>query len=204
MLFMYLLLFTFCICLLESILWNIFARMFIHFRLIIISIFNQFSSMWGFKKSTEKICQDLNKYFWFLSLTIFKFSNQENEHERKLRYYSEENLLTYLYDDAKTMLATLKRAARILANDPQGYGTIDLKSRKISWISYHQALQRSKHFGDGLVALGQSKKSIVGIYSENRVEYHIAEFGCYWHSIIIAPIYNTLGPDVATFIANQC
>ncbi len=62
-----------------------------------------------------------------------------------------------------------------------------------------------QHFGDGLVGSLQQrpKASIIGMYSINRMEYSIVEYGCYWHSMIIAPIYNTLGPDVCTFIANQ-
>lgn len=101
------------------------------------------------------------------------------------------------------MLGGLRRAARLRADKHDGFGTIDLQTRQITWLSYRQALQRTKHFGDGLVALGQRKGSVVGIFADNRVEYDLAEYGCYWHSIIIAPIYSTLGPNVATFIANQ-
>ena len=43
----------------------------------------------------------------------------------------------------------------------------------------------------------------MGIYSINRPEYVISEYGCYNHSIVVIPIYDTLGANVASFIANQ-
>ena len=65
-------------------------------------------------------------------------------------------------------------------------------------------LTRTKHFADGVLQLGLTPaKSCLGIYSQNCPEYVIAEYGAYRHSLIVVPIYDTLGTNVASFIANQ-
>lgn len=61
-----------------------------------------------------------------------------------------------------------------------------------------------KSFADGLLKLGlKPHSSRLGIYSTNSPEYIIAEYGSYHHSIVVVPIYDTLGTNVASFIANQ-
>ena len=75
----------------------------------------------------------------------------------------------------------------------------------IEWLTYAQMLQKCRNFSDGLIRLANQvpKKSVIGLFSNNRIEYTIVEYGCYMHSMVIAPIYSTLGPNVCTFIANQ-
>lgn len=83
-------------------------------------------------------------------------------------------------------------------------GSICRETRTVQWFTYSDLLTRIKHFGDGLISLKQQPaKSVIGMFCRNRIEYMIAEFGCYWHSLIIATIYDTLGPNVCTFVANQ-
>lgn len=73
----------------------------------------------------------------------------------------------------------------------------------MEWISYKDVMCRSKHFGDGLIAIGESPKSIVGIFALNRAEYPLVQFGCHYNSMILCPIYGTFGPNVSTFIINE-
>lgn len=75
----------------------------------------------------------------------------------------------------------------------------------MDWLSYAQVLDRIQHFGDGLLQIGlkSEKKSFLGIYATNCVEYVIAEYSCYRHSIAVVPLYDTLGPKACRFVINQ-
>lgn len=75
----------------------------------------------------------------------------------------------------------------------------------VTWMNYETVLCRVKHFADGLVKLGikPASQSCVGIYSANCSQYVIAEYGCYRHTMIVVPVYDTLGANIASFIANQ-
>lgn len=64
-------------------------------------------------------------------------------------------------------------------------------------------LKRTKWFGDGLLAIGLQPKATFGIYSANSPEYSLAEYGCYRHSMVVIPIYETLGSNIAAFIAKE-
>lgn len=89
-------------------------------------------------------------------------------------------------------------------------GRIELDKRSVSWLSYETVLKRIKNFGNGLYrTLGEEsyrsrhEPPCVGIFATNCAEYVIAEYGCYWHSLVVVPIYDTLGPNVCSYIANQ-
>lgn len=73
----------------------------------------------------------------------------------------------------------------------------------INWLTFNEVLTRNKYFADGLLHIGLEPKSTFGIYSINTPEYTIAEYGCYHHSIIVIPIYETLGSNICAFIAKQ-
>ncbi|OTF79785.1 hypothetical protein BLA29_008408 [Euroglyphus maynei] len=75
----------------------------------------------------------------------------------------------------------------------------------VEWINYSDVLKRTKYIADGLlVQFGlQSRQSFIGIYSINCMEYTLIEYACYRHSLMIVPIYDTLGSNIASFIANQ-
>ncbi|KAI2797681.1 hypothetical protein BLOT_015404 [Blomia tropicalis] len=134
-----------------------------------------------------------------LSLNSVPINNIESE--RKLRGYNQ--LMTCLHDDCTTVLESVFRGQRI-TNNGQCAGSICRETRTVQWFTYSDLLTRIKHFGDGLISLKQQPaKSVIGMFCRNRIEYMIAEFGCYWHSLIIATIYDTLGPNVCTFVANQ-
>ncbi|KAG8237726.1 hypothetical protein J437_LFUL017028 [Ladona fulva] len=64
---------------------------------------------------------------------------------------------------------------------------------------------RAKNFGSGLVSLGlePSPRSFVGIYSQNCPEWILAEQGAYCYSMVIVPLYDTLGPDACAYIIQQ-
>lgn len=84
-------------------------------------------------------------------------------------------------------------------------GKINKSSETVEWLTYTQVLSRVKNFGDGLIQIGlkPGAKTFVGIYSTNCVEYVIAEYGCYNHSMIVVPLYDTLGPNACRYVINQ-
>lgn len=72
-------------------------------------------------------------------------------------------------------------------------------------MTFNEALLRAKNFGSGLVSLGlkPGPKTFVCIYSQNRPEWILCEQGCYNYSLVLVPLYDTLGPDACAFIINQ-
>lgn len=54
-----------------------------------------------------------------------------------------------------------------------------------------------------MIALGARPKQLVGIYSQNRPEWILYEQGCYSFSLVVVPLYDTLGPDACAFIIRQ-
>ena len=45
---------------------------------------------------------------------------------------------------------------------------------------------------------------MVGIYSKNCPEWIVAEQGIYSHSMILVPLYDSLGPDARSYVISQC
>lgn len=82
-------------------------------------------------------------------------------------------------------------------------GWRETPSKPYQWLHYNETLLRAKNFGSGLLALGLSPKQSIGIYAQNCPEWIITEHGAYTFSMIIVPLYDTLGPDSCAFIIKQ-
>lgn len=82
-------------------------------------------------------------------------------------------------------------------------GSINKSRTDVDWITFEDALTRTKNFGSGLAHFGLKPQDTFGIYSANTPEYSISEYGCYRQSIIVIPIYETLGSNVCAFISKQ-
>ncbi|KAF4513980.1 UNVERIFIED_CONTAM: hypothetical protein B566_EDAN018387 [Ephemera danica] len=93
----------------------------------------------------------------------------------------EGKFLRYLYADTRTLYDSFRRGAK------------------------ESTLLRAKNFGSGLVALGlePSPKTFIGIYSQNCPEWVLTEQGAYCFSMVIVPLYDTLGPDACAYIIKQ-
>lgn len=72
-------------------------------------------------------------------------------------------------------------------------------------MHYNETLLRARNFGSGLVSLGLTpgSQSYIGIYSQNCPEWILVEQGAYCYSLVIVPLYDTLGPDACGYIINQ-
>ncbi|GAB1609882.1 long-chain-fatty-acid--CoA ligase 5-like [Argonauta hians] len=74
-----------------------------------------------------------------------------------------------------------------------------------SWLTYNDVLVRAANVGAGLIQLGQksTNSTHIGIYSQNNPEFFISEQACYMYSMVLIPLYDTLGPAAATYIVNE-
>ncbi|KAG6015520.1 hypothetical protein E4U43_005159 [Claviceps pusilla] len=76
------------------------------------------------------------------------------------------------------------------------------------WMTYSQAAERRNNFGAGLVEIHNRigyphKKYGVGVWSQNRPEWQIADLGASSQSLYTVSLYETLGPDATEYIINH-
>ncbi|KAM4526042.1 long-chain-fatty-acid--CoA ligase 5 isoform 2-T2 [Fundulus diaphanus] len=113
------------------------------------------------------------------------------------------NLMSYLYNDAKTLYEVFQRGLRVSGNGPcLGYRK---PGKPYQWLKYKQVSDRAQHLGSGLLHKGltPSSQTFIGIFAQNRPEWIIGELACYTYSMVAVPLYDTLGPEALVFIINQ-
>ncbi|GKT51919.1 long chain acyl-CoA synthetase 7, peroxisomal [Colletotrichum spaethianum] len=79
---------------------------------------------------------------------------------------------------------------------------------KYTWATYAEVAERRKNFGAGLVEIHQkigitSDHYGVGLWSQNRPEWHITDLGAASQSLFTVSLYETLGPDTTEYIINH-
>lgn len=108
---------------------------------------------------------------------------------------------------AVCLLPLKMRIISILPSADNGrcLGWRETPTKPYQWVHYNEALLRAKNFGSGLVALGleANPNTFVGIYSQNCPEWVLTEQGAYCYSMVIVPLYDTLGPDACAYIIKQ-
>ncbi|KAJ8941580.1 hypothetical protein NQ314_010355, partial [Rhamnusium bicolor] len=116
----------------------------------------------------------------------------------------EGKFISYIYPDAKTLYESFRRGSKV-SNDGPCLGWRESYSKPYQWLSYNEALLRAKNFGSGLVASGllPGSNTILGIYSQNCPEWILTEQAAYCYSMVLVPLYDTLGPDACAFIIKQ-
>uniref|UniRef100_A0AAQ5Y0W5 Arachidonate--CoA ligase n=1 Tax=Amphiprion ocellaris TaxID=80972 RepID=A0AAQ5Y0W5_AMPOC len=113
------------------------------------------------------------------------------------------NLMSYFYEDAKTLYEVFKRGQRVSGNGPcLGYRK---PSRPYQWLKYRQVSDRAEHLGSGLLHRGLKPGSdtLIGVFAQNRPEWIISELACYTYSMVVVPLYDTLGTEALVFIIDQ-
>ncbi|CAD7081095.1 unnamed protein product [Hermetia illucens] len=110
--------------------------------------------------------------------------------------------ISYISDNAKTLYQTFRVGAYDSNNGPC-LGWRENINSSYQWINFDETLLRAKNFGSGLISLGIQPRQLVGIYSQNRPEWILFEQGCYCYSLVVVPLYDTLGPDACAFIIKQ-
>ncbi|KAF5896501.1 long-chain-fatty-acid--CoA ligase 5 [Clarias magur] len=122
---------------------------------------------------------------------------------RKNAILKDDNLISYLYEDAKTLYEVFQRGLHASGNGPcLGYRK---PGKPYQWLKYKQVSDRAEYLGSGLLHRGlePSTKSFIGIFAQNRPEWIISELACYTYSMVAVPLYDTLGPEALVFIINR-
>ncbi|GFY69054.1 long-chain-fatty-acid--CoA ligase 5 [Trichonephila inaurata madagascariensis] len=124
---------------------------------------------------------------------------------RKSKLVSSGNTIEFMFEDTKTLYDVLQRGCRISDNG-RCYGwRKSVSDASYTWINYKQFIKRAENFSSGLLKIGlkPGQSTYVGIYSSNCLEYAITQHGCWCQSMIIIPLYDTLGPAASSFIIKQ-
>uniref|UniRef100_A0A3B3BGB6 Long-chain-fatty-acid--CoA ligase n=1 Tax=Oryzias melastigma TaxID=30732 RepID=A0A3B3BGB6_ORYME len=113
------------------------------------------------------------------------------------------NLMSYYYSDAKTLYEIFQRGLKVSGNGPcLGYRK---PGRPYQWLKYKQVSDRAEHLGSGLLQKGlkPNTNTFFGIFAQNRPEWIIGELACYTYSMVVVPLYDTLGPEALVFIIDR-
>ncbi|KAB0385699.1 hypothetical protein FD755_000655 [Muntiacus reevesi] len=111
-------------------------------------------------------------------------------------------LLSHYYDDARTMYEVFCRGLRISGNGP----CLGFRNPKqpYQWLSYQEVADRAEFLGSGLLQHNckPCTDQFIGVFAQNRPEWIIAELACYTYSMVVVPLYDTLGPGAVRYIIN--
>ncbi|KAL0984444.1 hypothetical protein UPYG_G00141630, partial [Umbra pygmaea] len=122
---------------------------------------------------------------------------------RKSTLQEDDNLVSYYYEDARTLYEVFQRGLQVSGNGPcLGYRK---QGKPYQWLKYKQVSDRAKHLGSGLIHRGlkPTTDTFVGIFAQNRPEWIISELACYTYSMVAVPLYDTLGSEALTFIIKR-
>ncbi|XP_024597432.1 long-chain-fatty-acid--CoA ligase 6 isoform X5 [Neophocaena asiaeorientalis asiaeorientalis] len=109
-------------------------------------------------------------------------------------------LLTHYYDDARTMYEVFRRGLSISGNGPcLGFRN---PKKPYQWLSYQEVADRAEFLGSGLLQHNckPCTDQFIGIFAQNRPEWIITELACYTYSMVVVPLYDTLGPGAVRYI----
>ncbi|TMW67699.1 hypothetical protein Poli38472_011319 [Pythium oligandrum] len=114
----------------------------------------------------------------------------------------------YLNESELTLYKNLLAGVAVQHGNRPLYGTravnADGTRGEYEWMTYNEVLARTDVIAAGLTKFaGLTRKSMVGIYSKNRVEWCLSAHACDRMSYILVPLYDTLGPDAVPYIVNH-
>lgn len=71
------------------------------------------------------------------------------------------------------------------------------------FMTYGEVLEEVKQVAAGIASFSLPEQAIVGIYSNNRPRWQIAEYASYCSNLCVVALYDTLGIDNMIYIGNQ-
>ncbi|XP_078267474.1 long-chain-fatty-acid--CoA ligase 6-like isoform X2 [Rhinoraja longicauda] len=111
-------------------------------------------------------------------------------------------LMTHYHDDARTMYEVYQRGLHISGDGP----CLGFRKPKspYQWLSYNEVANRAMDLGSGLLQKNcrPSPDQFIGVFAQNRPEWIITELACYTYSMVIVPLYDTLGAEAIRYIIN--
>ncbi|KFV74705.1 Long-chain-fatty-acid--CoA ligase 5 [Dryobates pubescens] len=122
---------------------------------------------------------------------------------RRSALLTDNKLVSYYFEDAKTLYEVFQRGMHVSGNgNCLGYRK---PKQPYQWLTYKQVLDRAQYLGSGLLQKGckPSPDHFIGIFAQNRPEWIISEYACYTYSMVAVPLYDTLGQDAIVHIVNQ-
>lgn len=122
---------------------------------------------------------------------------------RRSALLKDDTLMSYYYEDAKTLYEVFMRGVRVSGNgDCLGWRKAN---QPYQWITYRQVADRAENLGSGFIQKGCKPTSdqFIGVFSQNRPEVVIAELACFSYSMVVVPLYDTLGAEAIVFIVNR-
>ncbi|KAF4791759.1 Long-chain-fatty-acid--CoA ligase 1 [Turdus rufiventris] len=126
-----------------------------------------------------------------------------SEHARRSSLLKSDELLVYYYDDVRTVYDVFQRGLQVSNNGPcLGFRK---PNQPYEWISYKEVADKAECVGSALLHRGfkPSHVQYIGIFSQNRPEWVIIEQACYAFSMVVVPLYDTLGAEAITYIVNK-
>ncbi|XP_064595483.1 long-chain-fatty-acid--CoA ligase 5-like [Liolophura sinensis] len=106
--------------------------------------------------------------------------------------------------DVHTLYEGFQRGLRISRNG-KCLGKRGGAEGHYQWLTYAEVFDRVKDFGSGLLELGLCPRqgTFLGIYSLSRIEWTLTEQAVNAYSMVVVPLYDSLGRGATSFIINQ-
>ncbi|XP_035209509.1 long-chain-fatty-acid--CoA ligase 1-like isoform X2 [Stegodyphus dumicola] len=104
----------------------------------------------------------------------------------------------------KTVFDVLEYGMKI-SNDGDCIGTKSSKTGQYEWLKYSEVILRSQYVGSGLLKLGLKpcNDTFLGVFACNREEFLLSLYGCAAYSMVLIPLYISLGAQAVMFILKQ-
>ncbi|XP_069600415.1 long-chain-fatty-acid--CoA ligase 1 isoform X1 [Ranitomeya imitator] len=125
------------------------------------------------------------------------------EPARRSTLLDSDEIVSYYYDDCRTVYEVFQRGLRVSNNGPcLGHRK---PNQPYQWISYQEVSDRAEYLGSALLNRGckPSSEQFIGIFAQNRPEWIITELCCYTYSMVAVPLYDTLGAEAITYIITK-
>ncbi|NXJ07854.1 ACSL1 ligase, partial [Odontophorus gujanensis] len=136
-------------------------------------------------------------------LTMQSVEVEGEENARRSSLLNSDELITCYYDDVRTVYDIFQRGLHVSNNGP--CLGVRKPNQPYEWISYKEASDRAEYVGSALLHRGfkPSHSQNIGIFAQNRPEWVIIEQSCYTYSLVVVPLYDTLGTEAITYIVNK-
>uniref|UniRef100_UPI00398F4131 long-chain-fatty-acid--CoA ligase 1-like isoform X2 n=1 Tax=Pristiophorus japonicus TaxID=55135 RepID=UPI00398F4131 len=130
-------------------------------------------------------------------------TQQSGERARRSVLLNNDEVMTFYYQDVKTLNDVFERGLIVSDNGPcLGFRN---PNQPYQWLSYQEVKDRAEYVGSGILNQGYKPGNdrCIGIFSQNRPEWVIIEQACYSYSMVLVPLYDTLGAEAISYIINK-